>query len=73
MQTSLEQFALSIAEPEPGCEYIWKSDPTWGQVPSGQICENPTSPYLIAGMIVGAILLVVIIGVLVRKRKGSRK
>ena len=68
MLSSLKQFGLSIAPPDPGCEYKWKPDPVWGEVPDGQVCEGDTLPYVVVGIVFVSVVFITVIGVIVAKR-----
>jgi len=68
----IKTFALSYSPPEPGCEYEFRPDPTWGEVPVGQICESNKQPYLITGVIIGIILIAAVAFFMLRRAKKKK-
>lgn len=75
MFSLIKNVALDYGPPKPGCEYEFKPDPTWGQVPVGQICGSSKQSYLIIGIVFGIVLIISIAFILFRrsKRKSSLK
>jgi hypothetical protein len=69
--TLLRNFALDYGPPRPGCEYKFKPDPNYGQIPVGQVCEAENKAYIITVVLIGIVLIS--IGIYLLNRRAKRR